>query len=186
MIQWINTRFGTYRGLIRLLLADIELKLGITKRFNQVDFSRVDRLVMVCLGNVCRSPYAELIAKEQGVNNTSFGLSTTPGIPAYKDAINTAKVFNKDLSSHRAIDFIEFDVQDSDLLLVMEVRQARELEYKIKNSKAQIALLGCWANPRRPHIHDPMTLSKGYFKTCYETIESAVLNLCEEFKRSRA
>lgn len=183
MIQWINSRYGTYRGLIRLLLAELELRIGITKRFHTVDLSRVERLVMVCLGNVCRSPYAELIAKYEDISNASFGLSTTPGLPAYKHAIATAKLFDKDLSLHRAVDISEFEVKDSDLLLVMEVRQARELEYKIRGSNAQIALLGFWAEPRRVHIHDPMNLSMEYFQTCYTTIESAVRNLCSELKR---
>jgi protein-tyrosine phosphatase len=41
-------------------------------------------------------------------------------------------------------------------------------------SRGQIALLGDWATPARPHLHDPFTLSRGYFETCLEPIETAV------------
>jgi protein-tyrosine phosphatase len=68
----------------------------------------------------------------------------------------------------------------------MEIRQALALERHPKRGDAQIALLGTWARPHRPHLHDPITLSADYFETCYITIDQAVRNLAREVRQSRA
>ncbi|MEQ9061248.1 MAG: phosphotyrosine protein phosphatase [Gammaproteobacteria bacterium] len=173
----MNARYGTYRGWIRLQLANIERMVGRLKRFEHVDLLRVERFVFVCLGNVCRSPYGEFLAREAGLNSASLGLSTSTGIPAFPKAIEIAGAFGHNLTSHSATDLSDFAVRGSDLFLVMEVRQARFLQKKLNGTGAQVALLGLWAEPARPHIHDPMSLSDEYFKTCYRVIQSAVIGL---------
>lgn len=175
--KMINSRYGTYRGLIRLQLANLERLVGRLRRFEHIDLDRVERFVFVCLGNVCRSPYGELLARDAGLNCASLGLSTSTGIPAFSKAIETAAAFGRDLSTHVATDLSDFEVRATDLFLVMEVRQARLLQQKLAGTGAQVALLGLWAKPARPHIHDPMSLSDEYFRTCYRVIESAVENI---------
>ncbi len=173
----INHRYGTWRGLVRLWLAWAELVSGRLRTCQRLDLARVNRLVWVCQGNVCRSPYADKIAAELGLPTASFGLSTTTGAPAYGDAIAAAARANRDLGAHRATDLNDFDLRDGDLLVAMEVRQIRQLEQRLPEHPAQRTLLGLWARPRRPHIHDPMTLSASYFDTCYAVTESGVRGL---------
>jgi protein-tyrosine phosphatase len=182
----VDTRYGTYRGLIRLWLAQSEALLGRLDGFREVELGRVERMVFVCLGNVCRSPYAALLSREHGLPTASFGLSTQTGIPAYTDAVASARRRGRDLTAHAATDLVDFEIRDTDLLLVMEVRQARALEKRLGESEAQIALLGFWAKPSRPHVHDPMTLSGDYFDTCYRVLESAVENLAADYRRMKA
>jgi len=55
----VRPRFGTYRGLVRLLLAQVENRTGGYRRFKQIRWESVKRVVFVCHGNICRSPYAE-------------------------------------------------------------------------------------------------------------------------------
>jgi len=183
----IDARFGTYRGLIRLALAHGEAAVGRLADFSDPDLARVDRLVFVCLGNVCRSPYGELMAREHGLPTASFGLSTTTGVTAYPDGVETARRRGRDLTGHVARNISDFEIRDGDLLLTMEVRHARRLDRHLQaiGSAAQIALLGSWASPGRPHIHDPMTLSADYFLTCYRVIESAVGNLALHYKQAK-
>ena len=92
----VDARYGTYRGLIRLWLTEAERAFGRLNAYQDVDLGRVERMVFVCLGNVCRSPYAELLANEHGLPCASFGLSTTTGAPANPDGIATAKSFGRD------------------------------------------------------------------------------------------
>jgi len=182
----ILTPYGTHRGLVRLWLAQLEAAVGRLERFRNIDFGRVERLVFVCLGNVCRSPYGHLLAEEAGLPCASFGLSTTTGAPAYPAAVQTATRLGRDLNAHRATDWGDFDLRDGDLLLAMEVRQAHALAARTAGRDVQIALLGFWADPARPHIHDPMTLSDAYFETCYRVIDSAVARLGRELLSARA
>ncbi|GAB3100034.1 phosphotyrosine protein phosphatase [Aestuariicella hydrocarbonica] len=185
-MKYINDRYATERGLVRLGLAHIESWLGRTREFEQVDLSRVERLVFVCLGNICRSPFGEKLANQLGANTAGFGLSTTSGLPAFELAIDVAKRFGVDLSAHQTTNIDDFSIHDSDLLLVMEVRHARRLKSLIGDSQAQIALLGRWATPPRLHIHDPHEHDETYFYNCYATIEQATSELIKSLKKAQS
>ncbi|PPD35134.1 MAG: phosphotyrosine protein phosphatase [Methylomonas sp.] len=185
ILNHINSKYGTYRGLIRLLLAQAYQFYGGLDDLQKIDMQKVERFVFVCLGNICRSPYAELIAHEKGLPAVSVGLSTTSGLPAYNDAINAARINLRDLTNHITTNFSDFHLRDSDLLLVMEVRQIKQLRSRIGDSNAQISLLGLWSKPSRPHIHDPMTLNDAYFLNCYSVIENSVTNLAKSYYASK-
>lgn len=179
ILRPLNTRFGTYRGLLRLLLAYAELYLGRLSPFTQIDFSRVKRVVFVCQGNICRSCFADYYARAKGLNATSFGLATAGDAPAFPKAIATAKKFDVDLSAHCTTDIEDFTFLDGDLLLVMEIRQARSLLKIVPDKPVQLTLLGLWSAPRHPHIHDPHRLTNEYFETCFRVIAAAVDGLAE-------
>ncbi|WP_084766273.1 arsenate reductase/protein-tyrosine-phosphatase family protein [Nitrococcus mobilis] len=183
--RWVRTPFGTHRGFIRLCLAWFELAVGRLERFSNTDLACVKRLVFVCLGNVCRSAYAEAVVRRKGVQGLSFGLSASTGMCANVDAISTAHTRGYDLGEHRSTDQSDFNIEEGDLLLVMEVRQARRIEPVARAAGAQVVLLGLWATPRRPHIHDPAGLSLEYFNTCFRVVESAVDNLVAAWQRAR-
>ena len=182
----IQRRYGTERGLVRLALAGLEQRAGRLHAYTDgVDLARVRRFVFVCLGHICRSPYAEHIARRAGLPCASLGLSTSTGAPAFEDAIATAAARGGDLGAHRATDLADFGLRDGDLLLAMEVRQARRLQGAVAGRDVQIALLGAWATPQRLHIHDPHTLGAAYFDTCFQVIESAVAGLAAAYFRVR-
>jgi protein-tyrosine phosphatase len=182
----IQRRYGTERGWVRLALAELEYRTGQLHAYTNVDLTRVRRFVFVCLGNICRSPYAEHVARRAGLPCASLGLSTTTGAPAFDGALATAAARGADLSAHRATDWLDFEFEEGDLLLGMEVRQVRQLTEILAGCDVhdvQVALLGQWAVPRRLHIHDPHTLGDDYFVTCFDVIESAVEALAAAYLR---
>jgi len=181
MIQKLCNNFASERGFIRYLLAECEASLARLSEFQEVDFDKVERLVFVCLGNICRSPFGEFIAMEHKIDTAGFGIATSTGQPAFDLAMTTAKKFNIDLSTHRTTAINDFTPLDTDLMLVMEVRHARRLKNILTDSNAQIALLGNWAKPRRLHIHDPHTHDAVYFENCYKVIKSATENLVSDY-----
>lgn len=166
---------GTWRGKLRAMLADAEWLSGQLEPFLRPEPSAT-RLVFVCLGNINRSAFAEQVARGLGAHCCSIGLSTTTGVPAFRTAVTLAREFDLDLSTHRATDISDYELQPRDLLLVMEVRHARRLVARGVPPR-QIVLLGAWAAPRRVHLHDPHTLSDEYFRTCFSLIQSAVRGL---------
>ncbi|MEH6648959.1 MAG: hypothetical protein V7707_02915 [Motiliproteus sp.] len=168
-----------------MLLTEAGAYLGLDGNYRKVDFNRVERLVFVCLGNICRSPYGEFIAQRHNIATAGFGLSTTTGAPAFELGVETALERQIDMRSHRATDLSDFDLKDSDLLLVMELRHAHRLSRLMGDSGAQIALLGNWARPRRLHIHDPHVHGKAYFENCYNVVENATENLITELQQHR-
>jgi len=182
----IDRRYGTHRGLIRLLLAHAELCTGRLDALTQVDFQATQRLVFVCQGNICRSAFADWYARSKGLPCASLGFATGGDAPAHPTAIETARRFGIDLTRHRTTDLEDFAFRPGDLALVMEIRQVKRLAPSLAGHDAQLSLLGLWARPKRPHIHDPNHLNMEYFETCFQAIASAVDGLEEQLRSARS
>lgn len=186
MRAWINRRFGTSRGLIRSALAHAELFSGRLRRFRLRHPERVERLVFVCLGNICRSAYGHQIARELGMSVASLGLSTTTGVGSPAEAVASARRLGVAMDAHRARDWSDFEVRSGDLFLVMEVRQAHELRRRLgERDDVQVCLLGNWCAPVMPHLHDPFSLSDDYFDTCFTRIAQATRRLAKVLPNAR-
>jgi len=180
--DFVDTRFGTTRGLVRTGLANLMYGAGPYRKYGDVDWRRVRRLVFVCQGNICRSPFAHYFARNliDSLDVTSFGLATSTGAEAYPVAAQTARSFSVDLSDHRTTDLQDFELRDGDLHLVMEYRHVQRLAPAIEDMDAQICLLGLWCRPRFALIYDPHSLSEGYFRTCFERIAEATRRLVND------
>src|SRR5260221_4913008 len=118
-MSWIATNFGTFRGAVRLTLSYGQVATGAAPRY--IDWSKTNRLVFVCRGNICRSAFAEIVGREHQLPSASFGLSTTTGLPANSQAIKMAMGLRVDMSKHVATDVSDFIAAPGDLLMAMEV-----------------------------------------------------------------
>src|SRR5271154_2692321 len=123
----VRARFGSYRGLIRLLLGYFENGIGGYRRLKKIRWDRVERVVFVCHGNICRSPYAERRDATYGLPTASFGLSAETGRPADPSALRVAARRAIWLAEHRACAARDFEFHGGDLLIVMEPRLARAM-----------------------------------------------------------
>ncbi len=83
------------------------------------------RVLMVCLGNICRSPLAEGILKSK-VNPTKVFVDSAGtgswhiGSEPDKRSIATAKRYNLDITDQRGRQFSEQDFEDFDHIFVMD------------------------------------------------------------------
>lgn len=178
LADWIARRHGTWRGAVRSLLAQLQLAGGRLRPFHLRHPHRVQRVVFVCLGNICRSAFAHQVAARLGMDVASVGLSTSTGSASPDSALRAASHYGYDMSAHRATDLGDFEVRPGDLFLVMEVRQARELRRRLGGrDDVEVVLLGLWCEPRMPHLHDPYTLSDAYFDQCFSRVRDAVRGL---------
>ncbi len=180
----IARRYGTFRGLIRLALSHVELRIGRgAVRVGAPEDVR--RLVFICHGNICRSAFADVVARRAGMAVTSFGLSTDRDKPAHGPAIEVAARMGHDLGAHRATMMGDFVPQPGDLLLAMETRQLRRLAADPRLGSLPRSLLGLYTRPRVPHLHDPYSLSTAYMETCLARIETAMPVLRATFPNAR-
>lgn len=185
ILSSINNKFGTHRGFVRYLISQIKYLAGHYKQQENVDWSKVHRLVFICQGNICRSPFADVLARKYTNKSISFGYATTTGVNANETAQIVAKSkFGIDLSTHKATDMKDFVFQDGDLLIVMEDRHLEKITIPSTTKSIQMTLLGIWANQPKALIYDPFSHSKEYFESCFYVIKSAVENIIEksEFK----
>lgn len=170
-----QARYGSARGLVKLWLSRLAARR--LRRYAQIDWARVERLVFVCTGNICRSPYAEALARRAGFPAASIALRGSSGAPAYPQAVAAAGEAGVDLARHRATAVDDAAIAPGDLLVATEPWQADALA--ARGDGAQVTLLGLWTSPRRPHLHDPHGLSDAYFRTCFRLIETGVAALLE-------
>lgn len=174
----IDRRHGTWRGLVRAWLARADLAAGRLSRFRLRHPHKARRAVFICLGNICRSAFAEQVAVRLGMTAASAGLSTHTGAASPDSALRAARRHGYDMSAHHATDLADFDVQPGDLFLVMEVRQARELRRRLgPRTDVEVVLLGLFCTRPMPHLHDPFTLSDAYFDQCFGRVRQAVRGL---------
>ncbi len=171
--QWLADRYGSRRGFVLTLWHKFLYMIGRYRTYRQIDWDSVERLVFVCKGNICRSAYAEVIAKSLGVEAVSCGIDTRNGLPANADAILAAKARGVDLSKHKTTPISSLVHKKGDLLIAMEPWQADHLVNKLSGDH-KISLLGIWSDFKRPHIHDPYGASSIYFNHCFNYIEKSV------------
>jgi protein-tyrosine phosphatase len=167
----IDTHFGTARGAVRLALAHVQVALG-AGRIAPESLAGTRRLVFVCLGNICRSAFADAVAHRAGASAVSAGLSTHAGGPAHPPVVAEAARMGYDLSAHRTTPIADYAPQPGDLLLVMEVRQLAALDRDPRLADVPKMLLGAWARPWL-HLHDPYMLGDTYLAKCLQRIEYA-------------
>jgi protein-tyrosine phosphatase len=174
----INNRFGSKRGLVNLMRARAGYLLGRFQRESRVDFSGVERLVFICSGNICRSPFGEFYARANDLAADSYGLHTRGGDPADPRAIDFAAGIGIDMTAHRTRNIREYEPAPGDLLLVMEPGQYQELEQIHTDRKwplsIQLSILSLFKKKPSPYLHDPFGASPEFFDYCERQVMEAV------------
>lgn len=147
------------------------------------------RVIMVCFGNIFRSPMAEaLLIRElarRGVEAhhvSSAGLSARTGRAAHDNAIVTAQSMGVSLHAHRARLLTKEIVADSDLIVVMDRMNVAILAERFPETRARAVLLGAFdPDVRRlgAVIADPYGKPLEDVTACYQRLERSVAALAE-------
>lgn len=175
--ELIKNRFGSKKGLLRYCAYESLRIAGFYKSLTKIDFTRVERLVFICQGNICRSPLAEAVALKQGIPAISFGLDTRGGDPADPRAITWAKLNDYDLESHKTQRIEHYIPQPGDLLIGMEPRHIRKLKVKFGGEPVQMTMLGLWLKTPIAYLHDPYNSKPEYFYRCEDMVVQAARNI---------
>ena len=180
----IAQRYGRKQGLYRHYKFLILYRLGRFQRFQETDWNRVRRLVFVCRGNICRSPYAERRARVLGIPAASFGLEADGCSPPDRTAVRISRQRGLELNGHHARPTSEFSPGPEDLLVGMEPWHGQRLLHLSIGSGAQVTLLGLWCRPPRPHIEDPYSLGERYYQTCFASMDDAIERIARRIRPS--
>jgi protein-tyrosine phosphatase len=169
--------YGGRRGYLEHVRTRALYALGAYRSARDVDWAAVSRLVFVCKGNICRSPYASARARLLGVPSASFGLEAEEVSPADPAARRSARSRAVDLSAHRSARRESCRITDDDLIVVFEPSQLAEIRRLRAHRMSRATLLGIWAQPIRPHIQDPYGRSDRYFQSCFSIIDANIAEL---------
>jgi protein-tyrosine phosphatase len=181
---YINDHYGSRRGLLRHCLFGVQNAFGQFRHLKAVDWARVERLVFVCYGNICRSPVAaEYAVQRASFPAISFGLSCRDGAPADPRAISFAGDAGVDLHGHRSRHISAYEPSVSDLVIGMEPVHLHMLDEKRGFDMVQRTLLGLWLPSSTPYIHDPYSSNPLHFVRCETAVIAAVDRLTHHVRR---
>lgn len=174
--------YGGKRGLIEHSKARVLFALGLHRNVRNINWTAVCRLVFVCAGNICRSPYASARARSLGVAADSFGLQAADGAPADPVAARNALLRGVDLSSHCSAKAEPPSFSKGDLIVVFEPGHLPEI-VRLTGGEIPVSLLGVWVEPVRPHLQDPYGRGDRYFQECFSVIDANVTALAQHMAR---
>ena len=143
--------------------------------------SRPQSILVLCYGNICRSPYAGAVLAARlsddgitGVDVDSAGFAG-PGRSSPDGAVRVAGERGTDLSPHRSRLVTLAMLKDADLVLVMDARQRRAVGRLISEPPPTI-LLGD-LDPQvidTRAVRDPVEQPDGVFRESYDRIDRCV------------
>jgi protein-tyrosine phosphatase len=146
----------------------------------------IERILFICTGNICRSPFAEGLFNRQvrekglaGIKADSAGLVALPGNTATAMAQRVAAEYQVDLSSHRAKSVSEALLSWCDLALVMEKSQQDAVLSAFPEATGKVLLLRHFARhgSRNRGIADPYGLQYEAYRFCFLDIRETVISL---------
>jgi len=135
-------------------------------------------VLMVCVGNICRSPMAEALlinrlsdSNYSKINIASAGVGALVGHEADATAKELMTEKNIDVSMHRARQLNTELISEYDLILVMEKGHINAVHNIAPSSKGKVHLLGKWSDFE---ISDPYMQPRREFEVALELIERGV------------
>ena len=149
------------------------------------------RVLMVCTGNLCRSPLAELMVDRVAitlgveVEARSGGTAGIVGQPSPRLLVAVAREMGLDLSGHRSKALSEEQVAWADHILVMEGRHQEFVLAQFGEAAAdKVTSLGPLVG--RPEIEDPMgSWFKGPYRKMRGEVEKGLTAFLREATGSR-
>ncbi len=141
-------------------------------------------ILMVCVGNVCRSPMAAAVLADRlarrGVVATveSAGIAALVGRPAEPIARALLAERGLDLSGHRARQLTPELVRAADLVLVMDAAQQAEVEAILPGARGRVHRLGRLGDFDVP---DPYRRERPAFERALALIDRGVDDLERAF-----
>ena len=132
-----------------------------------------ENILVVCVGNICRSPMAEALLKQRfpDKNIDSAGVGALVGHGADPAAIKIMQEQNIDIANHVAKQIDENLALKADLIFTMSDSQNKWIEERWPFCRGKTFKLGHWNDK---DIADPYKHELSAFQTAYQDIVEGV------------
>jgi len=149
------------------------------------------RILMVCLGNICRSPLAEGILKSKVDTSTIFvdsagtGNYHVGGLPD-KRSIDVAKKYAIDITEQRCRQFSVQDFDDFDIIYVMDNSNRRDVlalaRHQQDKDKVKMILNELFPN-ENVDVPDPYTGGLNGFEQVFQMLNKACVVVAQNIAK---
>ncbi|HAV47107.1 MAG TPA: protein tyrosine phosphatase [Psychrobacter sp.] len=128
-----------------------------------------DNILVVCVGNICRSPMAEALLKQRypHKNIDSAGVGALVGHSADPAALEIMAKQEIDITNHVAKQIDEGLAKKADLIFTMSDSQTKWIEERWPFCRGKTFKLGHWQDK---DIADPYKHEMSAFQTAYQDI----------------
>lgn len=133
----------------------------------------IQNILVVCIGNICRSPMAEYLLKQQypNLHIESAGISGLTGHAADQKAILCMQRLGIDMQPHVAKKLNSELIKKADLILVMSQNQQKHIEHTWPFAKGKTFRLGHWQSK---NVSDPYRHEQTVFDETSQLIQACV------------
>ena len=144
----------------------------------------IRHILVVCVGNICRSPMAEALLRRElrgqdGFSVESAGLGALGGHAASVHSVALMEELGLDISGHRARQIHPDMVAESDLVLVMEAGHRRAIDDADPTARGKVHRLGEWQDV---DIDDPYRQERSAYEDALRDIQAGVASWVEKVK----
>lgn len=154
--------------------------------------------LFVCNGNICRSPFAEYLARkmanEKGLFDLRFesaGIEVGNEIPPPQIAKEVALEYGIDLSGHLSKSINKINLKNFDMIISMQFNHTKRMWNLFPDLRERIYLLPYFQPPTwglknnyfRFNIPDPYGKEREEFVNCFERIKLCLEMLMANFSR---
>ncbi|HVK50445.1 MAG TPA: low molecular weight protein-tyrosine-phosphatase [Pseudoxanthomonas sp.] len=137
------------------------------------------KILIVCVGNICRSPMAEAVLRRRLPHEfavSSAGLAARAGEGVHPVAAEVLREQGYPEQAHLARQFERAMIDDAELVLTMEQRHLRALLALAPTLRGRVHLLARWDEPNE--IKDPCGRAKANFEEAFAQIDRAAHAWC--------
>ncbi|HIF0661271.1 TPA: protein tyrosine phosphatase [Klebsiella pneumoniae] len=130
-------------------------------------------ILVICTGNICRSPIAERILRNllPSIKVDSAGTGAMVGHSADETAALIAAKHNISLDNHEGRQLTSAMARNYDLLLVMEHYHVQQINQIAPEVRGKTMLLGHWLGGKE--IPDPYRKNEEAFELVYKLVEQS-------------
>lgn len=138
---------------------------------------KLKSVLVVCVGNICRSPVgervlaAELAARGSNIAVSSAGIAAVVGHGADETASDVAQAEGVSLEGHVARQFTRELGLEQDLILVMEPGHRREIVRLAPDLSGRVMLFDHWVGGQG--IADPYRRSQEFHEIIFHKVKDA-------------
>lgn len=143
------------------------------------------KILMVCLGNICRSPLAEGILKSKlsedfTVESAGTLENMNPGKSPDSRSVEVAKDHGMDISSQRSQKLTAKDLEDYDLIFCMDKKNLEDVKSLAinENQQQKISLL-----IEDGEVPDPFWSEKNAFENVFKLVDEACEKIAAKLKK---
>lgn len=133
-------------------------------------------ILIVCVGNICRSPMAEAMLRDQlagkNIRVASAGVGALVDKPMDSTALEVLREHGGDHADHKAQQLTREMAHQYDLILTMEPRHVQDILKIAPEARGKTFLLGKWQGDQK--IPDPYRQQRPAFEHVYQLVQQSV------------